>query len=401
MHNLRTVLGFELSRTLKKKSFWISAAMFPIAICLIFVIIYFSGQASDKAAEDTKNQQFSIELTDESGLLSPEAIKAVDAREQTDKAHGISDVKNGKVDAYFYYPKNLGTEKVEVYGKDVGLFNSGRYQGVAESLLKQAAASQTSPEVTAVLTDTVAFNSQTYKDGQIYDGFKQVILPGVFLLLFYILIVVFGNQMLTSSTEEKENRVIEMLLTSLSARTLVIGKIISLLLLGFIQVLVIVTPVVIIYLLFHNSLSLPEVDLSSLPIDPVRILVGALLFMLSFVFFTGLLVAIGASVPTAKEASGFFGAVMLFLFGPLYAVTLFISAPESGLVKFLSFFPLTAPIPLLLRNAVGNLAPWETALGIAILAVSAVLSLMIATRLFRYGALEYGRRLSPKILLRK
>lgn len=400
MYNLRNVILFELTRTLKKKSFWISALLFPVGICLIFLIIHFSSEASDKAAEASTKQKFSIEITDESGLLTPEITGSIGAKPVT-KSQGLDDIKRGKVDAYFYYPQNLTKDKVEVYGRDVGLFNSGRYESVASTLLKQAAAAKADPQVTAVLTDTVGVDAQTYRDGQEYDGFKQVILPGLFLLLFYILIVVFGNQMLTSTTEEKENRVIEMLLTSLSARTLVIGKILALLVLGFVQILIIVVPVLVVYLLFRSSLSLPDLDLSNLPIDPIRIIVGAILFIFSFLFFTGLLVAIGASVPTAKEAGGFYGAVMLVLFGPLYAVTLFVSAPESGIVKFLSFFPPTAPIPLLLRNAVGNLAVWETILGICILAASAVISLVIATRLFRYGAIEYGRRISPKVLLRK
>ena len=401
MHNLGTVFTFELIRTLKKRSFWIAATLFPIGICLVFLIIHFSGQASDNAAMAAQKEHFSIELTDHSGLLTPALIKSVDAKIQPDRAQGIADVKNGKVDAYFYYPDKLSSEKVEVYGHDVGLFENGRYDAVATSLLKAAAASHVDPQIQAVLSGSVATDAQTYKNGAVYDGFKNMILPGVFLLLFYILIVVFGNQMLTSTTEEKENRVIEMILTSLSARTLIIGKILSLLILGFIQVLVIIVPVALVYFLFHNSLSLPNFDLSNLPIDPVRIITGALIFILSFMFFTGLLVSIGSSVPTAKEAGGFFGAVMLLLFGPLYSLPLFFSAPGSGIVRFLSFFPLTAPIPLLLRNAIGNLAPWETILGIAILALSAGISLVIATRLFRYGALEYRQRLSPKVLFRK
>ena len=130
--------------------------------------------------------------------------------------------------------------------------------------------------------------------------------------------------------------------------------------------------------------------------------VGALIFIFSFLFFTGLLVAIGAATPTAKEAGGFFGLVMTLIFGPLYAVTLFISAPNSPLVQFLTFFPLTAPIPLMLRNAVGNLTIPEALIGITILAISAAVALSLAVRLFRFDALEYSRRLSIKeIFVRK
>jgi len=206
----------------------------------------------------------------------------------------------------------------------------------------------------------------------------------------------FGGQMLTSTTEEKENRVIEMILTTIESRTLIIGKILSLVTLGFIQMLIILVPIVVAYLLFRDSLSIPTIDFSSLPVDWLRMLIGASIFASSFALFTGLLVAIGAAAPTAKEAGGFFGVVMMIIFGPLYAAPLFISMPGSLLVQMLSYFPFTAPIPLLLRNAVGNLSLSEAAIAVTILVVTAALVIRIAVRTFRYGALEYNRKLGFK-----
>ena len=394
MHNLRTVFTFEVVRTLQKKSFWITALSFPIVIALVVAIIFFSNQATEQAASEAQNQKFSLAITDSGNVISPQIISQLNAQRITDKQVGIDKVKSGEVDTYFYYPKAIDTDKVEVYAKDVGLFDNSRYQGTAKALLTQSAAATVDPQTIAVLQDKVAFASTTYKNGMEYDGFKQLIAPGLFLVLFYILIAMFGNQMLTSTTEEKENRVIEMILTTIKAKTLIIGKILSLIVLALIQVVVIIIPLIVIYLQFGSQLQLPNIDLTNIPLDPARIAIGAALFAASFMLFTGLLVALGAAMPTAKEASGFFGVIMIFIFGPLYAFSLFISAPQSGIVTFLSFFPLTAPIPLMLRNAVGNLSFSEAAIGIAILSISAVIVLAIAIRLFRYGALEYSKRLS-------
>ncbi len=401
MYNLGTVFRFEFVRTLKKKSFWIMAMSFPLIIGAIFGIVYFSNKASDKAAADTKNQKFSLVVTDESGLLNKNLLAQFGASESSDKQAAINQVTSGKLDAYFYYPKDLSKDKVEVYAKDVGLFDNGRYEGVAKALLQQSVGATVDPQKTAVLQDRVAFNSATYKDGRQFDGLKEAIVPGIFLVLFYILIAMFGNQMLVSTTEEKENRVTEMILTTIEARTLIIGKIISLIALAFIQIVIILVPIVIAYTLFHSQLALPNLDLSNLPIDPLRIAIGAVIFILSFLLFTGLLVAIGSIAPTAKEAGGFFGVVMIFIFGPLYAVSLFVSAPTSPLVVFLTLFPLTAPIPMMLRNAVGNLSTTDTLLGVSILAVSAVIALSIAIRIFRYGVLEYSRRMPLSEIFKK
>jgi ABC-2 type transport system permease protein len=398
MHNLSTVFSFEVMRTLKKKSFWITALAFPVVIGMVIAIIYFSSEATEQASLDTVNQKFSLAVTDESKVIAPQLLEQLQAKTVSSKQQGIDDVKNGKLDAYFYYPADLSKNKVQVYAKDVGLFDNNRYQGTAETLLSSSVAATTDPQIVTILQKKVAFDSKTYQDGAEYDGFKQLIAPGIFLVLFYVLIAIFGSQMLTSTTEEKENRVIEMILTTIKARTLIIGKILSLIVLAFIQIVAILIPILLIYFQFGSQLALPSIDLTNIPLDPMRITLGAVIFFLSFLLFTGLLVAVGAAVPTAKEAGGFFGVVMTLIFGPLYAVTLFISAPTSSLVTFLTFFPLTAPIPLMLRNAVGNLSVTDALIGIVILGISATIIMAIAIRLFRYGALEYSKRLSLSAL---
>jgi ABC-2 type transport system permease protein len=401
MYNLGTVFRFEVMRALKKKAFWITAIAFPIGIGLIFTVIYFSNQATKTASENTVNQKFSFVVTDKSGLINKTLIKQYGASESNDKQASIREVTDDKLDAYFYYPSDLTKAKVEIYAKEAGLFNDNRYEGVAKAILQQSVAQTVSVQTTAVLKDSVGFNSTIYKNGVLFDGFKELIAPGAFLVLFYILIVTFGNQMLASTTEEKENKVIEIILTTIKARTLIIGKILSLIVLALIQVVIIITPVIIAYIYLHDKLSLPNLDLNNIPFNFAHIVAGAVMFILSFLMLTGLLVAIGSAVPTAKEASGFFGIVMLFMFGPLYAASLFISAPTSNIVGFLTFFPLTAPIPLMLRNAVGNLTIQDTIIGISILAVSAAVALWVAIRLFQYGSLEYTNRISLKTIFQK
>ena len=396
MHNLGTVYRFEVARTLKKKSFWILALGFPVIIAVIFAIIYFSNRTTSDIESKLKDQTFSIQYTDESGLIRPSIAKEAKAREIVDKNAGIQAVKSGSLDAYFYYPKDITKQKPEVYGKDVGLFDNGRYESVAQALLQQSVGDDVSGSVKLVLGGKMSFASTTYRDGQEYNGFMQLIAPGAFLLLFYFIIAFFGNQMLTSTTEEKENRVIEMILTTIRADTLILGKILSIFTLVIIQLVTIVLPVLVLYFSFGDRLHLPNIDLANISFDAVRMTVGAIIFALSLALFTGLLVAIGAATPTAKEAGGFFGMTMILIFGPLYALSLFVSAPHSPIVEFLTLFPFTAPIPLLLRNAVGNLSTLEVVLGISILFVTAALVFMLAVRLFRFGALEYSRKLSLK-----
>jgi ABC-2 type transport system permease protein len=336
-------------------------------------------------------------MTDESGIIPKQLASQVSAKLYTEKQQGIDAVKNGQLDAYFFYPKDLTKESVEVYGKEAGLFENGKYQSAATQILQQSALAGVKPEQAAVLQDKVQYQTTTYtKDGSVDPGFMKVIAPGLFLVLFYFMIATFGNQMLTSVIEEKENRVIEMILATIKPTTLLLGKLISLIGLALIQMVIMLIPTIVGYLLLHDQLKLPNLDLSAIPFNPVTITIGALVFFVSFLMYAGLLIAIGAAMPTAKEAGSFFGVTMMFLFGPLYAVTLFVSAPQSPIVQVLSYFPLTAPIPLMLRNAVGNLSIMEAAIAIIILLITTIIVTAIGVRIFRFGALEYSRRLSIK-----
>lgn len=401
MHNLGTVFKFETIRVLKKPTFWLMALGFPLMFAALYGIMFWSQSTTMQAAKELEKQEFSLAVTDDSKLVRPELLMAAKTKTVESKEAGINDVKNGKIDAYIYFPKDISKQKVEVYGKDVGLFQNGKYGAVAQSLLSQSVASSVSQAQVAILQNKVQVSSTTYLDGKEHGGINEMIAPGLFLVIFFMLVTFFGNQMLTSSTEEKENRTVEMLLTMVKTDTLITGKILSLMVLALIQMLVIVLPVAAGYLAFGSKLQLPNMDLSLLVFDPVRIGLALVIFLASFMMFTGMLVTLGAMMPTAKEASQWFGLVIMLIFGPFYGITAFVSFPDSPFVKFLSLFPFTAPIPLLLRNAVGNLPAWEGLLGVALLIVAAVLVLWLAVRVFRYGAMSYDSKLSLSALRMK
>jgi ABC-2 type transport system permease protein len=400
-HNFGTVFSFEVVRTLKKKSFWLAIIAFPALIVAVMGVVLWSNQQANEADKDLASQQFSIGITDNSGVIPKDIFDAINAETIGTRAEGIEKVRSGALDAFFYYPENLTDNKVEVYGQNVGIFQNSRYQSVAQALLQQSATAQTSPDIAAILKGDVTYNNTTYRDGEVYDPMAEMIVPGVFLVLLYVIIAIFGNQMLNATVEEKENRVMEIILTTIKSRTLIVGKIFAMLALILIQVIVIIGLILIAYLLLRNHLSLPDIDLSNLVFNWPRIIAAAALFTGSILLLSGFMVAIGAAVPTAKEAGQFFGVVMTMIFVPLYAAPLFITSPDSLAVTILTFFPLTAPIPLLIRNAIGNLTTAETIIGVMMLFVFAAIVFMVAARLFQTGAVEYSKKMSLKSLFGK
>ncbi|MFA5568157.1 MAG: ABC transporter permease [Trueperaceae bacterium] len=399
-HNLGTVVRFEVVRTLTKRRFWIATLAVPVLLVIVFFLVYASSTASDKNEAEQKNANFSFDYTDASGLVDPAIVDALAGTKVSDSAAGVAAVKSGAVDAYFSYPADPVKDTIEIYGTDSGIFGNGKYSAVALSILQRSAQSKLgAPELAQIIQGNLTTNTTTFKDGVVAGGINAVIPGMLFLAIFYVVILLLGSQMLNSTLEEKENRVTEMILTTIKPTSLILGKVISLFVVGVVQMLVLALPVVVAYALFRERLSIPGVNLSSLDFEPQTMIVGALLLIGGFALFTATLVALGAAMPTAKDAGPIFGAMMALIFIPFYVLPLTISDPTALIVEVFSYFPYSAPITGLLRNAFGTLPLAQAIIIIAILFVLAALVLRLAVMLFQYGSIEYSRKVNVRDVL--
>ena len=400
-HNLGTVLSFEFIRTVTKRRFWIGTLSVPLILAVVFGLLFISNTTTDTAAEAQKSAQFSIQYTDASGLVTAADAARFGATAADSPEAGIQAVQSGAVDAFFDYPAHPESTTVRVYGADQGLFENGKYGAVAQALLAHAVDQKIgSGQLSALAAGRVKVETVTYAGGQPSGGLGSVIPPLMFLVVFYGLIVLLAGQMLNSTLEEKENRVTEMILTTLKPTTLIAGKVIALFGIGLVQMIVFLSPVLLGRLFFPAELSLTALDLPPLVLDPVRMTVGLLILVGGFALFTTTLVAIGAVMPTAKEAGNFMGVMMALIFVPFYAVALVVSDPQSVIVQIFTYFPFSAPVTALLRNGFGSLGLLEAGVVIIILFVGAAVMLRLAVRLFQYGSISYTSKVNVRTALR-
>ncbi len=401
-HNLKTVVGFEFFRIIKTRRFWLTTLAIPLALAVVFGLVFISGQSTDTSASAQKNARLSFQYTDASGLVTDAVATSFGGTRAADDAAAIAAVRAGTLDAYFAFPADPATQPVRVYGADKGIFQNGTYSAVAKQILVSGARQKIgSPQLTAVIQGDLKITAETYQGGKVSGGIGVVIPPLLFLVIFYLSIIMLSNQMLSSTLEEKENRVTEMILTTLNPTTLIVGKVTALLMVGLVQMTVFAVPVVTGYLFFRSNLNLPDVDLSTLTLQPRPMIVGALLLAGGFLLFTGTLVAIGAVVPTVKEAGTAFAPLMIMLFLPFYVVSLIVSDPGALIVRIFTYFPYTAPVTAILRNGLGSLSPLEATIVITELFALGLVALRLAVHLFRYGSLEYSRRLSIRSTFRR
>lgn len=399
-HNLGTVVSFEFFRTISKKRFWAGTLSVPLIMAVVFGLIYISNTSTASAADAQESAQFSISYTNASGLITPEQAAAFKAEKAASADAGVEAVKAGTVDAYFDFPADPATDAVKVYGADEGLFENNKYSAVAQAMLTQAVNAKIgSAELSTLAAGDATIDVKTYRGDVESGGFNAAFPPLAFLVIFYALIILLAGQMLSSTLEEKENRVTEMILTTLKPTTLISGKVLALFAVGAVQMAVFASPFVIGYLFFREQVSIPDFDLTTLVFEPVPMIIGFLLLVGGFALFTTTLVAIGAVMPTAKEAGNFMGVMMALIFVPFYAISLIFSNPQALIVQVFTYFPFSSPVTAMLRNGLGSLSSVEAAIVIAILFIGSVAMFFLAVRLFQYGSISYTSKVNIKTAL--
>lgn len=401
-HNLRTVVRFEVVRDLTKPGFWIAILAVPALLVVVGLLVTLSGSGTEASTAAIEKSRFAFGYSDASGLIDP-ALAARAGGHVVAASDGPAQVRAGTLTAFIAYPAKPATQTVRVWAADTGFVDNGRYSAAAENLLTASVQQRIGSAALASLAGgQVNTDVTTYEPGGATSpGLAAVIPPLLYLLLFYLLILLLGNQMLNALLEEKENRVTEMVLTTIDPTDLIIGKVVSLFVVAMVQILVFAIPLGIGYLFFRTSLNIPDLGLNGLSLDPQRMIIGALILVTGFALFTGTLVALGAAMPTAKDAGPIFGGMMLVIFIPFYVVSLIVTDPGAPIVQFFTFFPYSAPITALVRNGFDNLPLWQGIVVIVELALASVVVLRVAVRLFRSGSISYTSRVDLRIALRR
>ena len=391
---LSNVVKFEIIRQLKKPSFWLSVLLVPAFMGLMFLIGFSQENSGTQVdlSEDTK-----VAITDEAGVLPKEnPFSLYQTRDD-----GISAVKSGEVELFYYIPADFAeTKKLEFYQVADGLhlfdFRSDAIKGILRSF-----ASSTLPEkdILAITGEYEVEVTQISSSGENANVLGRAIIPGLFLVAFFLFLVLGGNRLTMTVVEEKENRISEMILTAVSAKTLIIGKMIAMIILGFIQIFAFMVPVLILVFLNRDNPIVSSV-LSVIEVDPFMVVTSVILFLFSILFVTGTLTCIGAFTPNARDASNFMGPAIVASVFPLYFMQMFLSGEVTFLVEFFTYFPLSAPVALMLRNTFGTLSTPELIIGLIEITFISVLMIYLTARTFQKNAINFQLNM-PKLFKKK
>jgi ABC-2 type transport system permease protein len=224
------------------------------------------------------------------------------------------------------------------------------------------------------------------------NDWSSILLPLLSGVLFIIAINISSGYLLQAVVEEKENRTMEILVTSVSPTQLMAGKISGDLLVGLTQLIVWILFAIIGLQIAPRYL---PIDLS-FSISGSQLSILALTFLPAFILISGLMGAVGGISTDVREAQQISSIFSLPMIIPYWFITPIMFNPNGPVALGMSLFPLTAPVVLPMRVVFTTVPAWQIILSIGLLWLFAVLSMRLAGMVFRRGMLQYGKRLSFK-----
>lgn len=219
------------------------------------------------------------------------------------------------------------------------------------------------------------------------DNPLTFLLPYTVTVLFYIVIFGTASHNISSITTEKENRVIEILLTSVAPQKMFTGKILGLGIVGLLQAGVWIGISYLLLRLSDHTFDLPP----EFRLPPTLVAWGLLFFILGYAVYAGLMAGIGALAPNLREAAQAAFVVNTPLLLALILIGLFIEDPDGPLSIAFSLFPLTAPVVMMTRLAATAVPLWQILLAQALLVLTIFGIIRLTTRLFQAQTLLSGQ----------
>lgn len=408
MNKTLLIAKSEYLRRVRSKWFAVATLAVPvlaIGVFLLPMIAFSSGGGVDRVA-----------VLDGAGLAAPLAealgdrveVEVSDAPLDTLRARVLA----GDLDGVLVLPDglvDLGAGAEVRYFSRGGLDAGDGVRGAVREVVRRAraGAAGASPAALAAYESDVALRLVTVsEDGDEADAaIGRFLMANVLSLLMYLAILVFGMMVMRGVIEEKANRIVEVIASSVRPFELMMGKVLGIGAVGLSQLIAWGA------LTFGLSLAAGPLLLAFVPeaagdageapfgpealgaiVDPGLLVAFVLFFLGGYLLYSSLFAAVGSAVDQESDAQSLQTVVILPIMIPLLFLSFVANDPDGGLGVFLSLFPLSSPILMVVRMAVTDVPVWQVVLALALLAAAFVGMIALAARVYRVGILMYGKK---------
>ncbi|HXE58444.1 MAG TPA: ABC transporter permease [Gemmatimonadales bacterium] len=293
--------------------------------------------------------------------------------------------------------------EVEYLGTNVGSLSDMEIlattiqQTVVAERLERA---QVDPDVVRHATGRVRLSTAKVTEGRLTgeSGEASFLLAYVMAFVLYISLVLYGIQVMTSVLEEKSNRIVEVLVSSLTPFQLMLGKVVGVAAVGLLQLGIWAGTAVLLTTqrtAIAGLFNVPPEAVSVLPIPTIRadlLVVFLLFFVLGFLLYAALYAAVGAMCNTMQETQQLNTPITLLVATGFICMFALLKDPNGTLAKVLSLIPFFAPTITPVRYSLHPIPLPELLLSIGVTAAGMLAITWLASRIFRVGILMYGKR---------
>lgn len=414
MRKLLKVARREYLERVKKKSFLISTILGPVLmggmIVVPSLIFRFSPERQEQITVVDLSRSLYDELDEALADTLAEGTRKFKLREMLatgDKLDELkkrlnAEVETDIIDGYLVVPEDiLEAGKATFYGKRVGNIKGiSRMQGALSNVViahRLESAGMDYEEVSGMVK-RVDLDTKMLKEGEEKEGGFDILYLSsfIFIMILYMTILLWGIAVQRSIIEEKNNRVIEVLLSSLRATDLLGGKILGVGSVGLTQYAIWA-----IFAVAFSSYGMSMAGVSNLAVfSPITLIFFIVYYLLGFLFYATLFASIGSVCNSDQEAQQLQTPVVMCLVFTIIIPMAIIQNPDGVFATVVSLIPFFAPIVMFMRINILTPPAWQIALSIAILIVSILIAGNLAAKIFRVGILMYGKRPSLPEMIR-
>jgi ABC-2 type transport system permease protein len=393
MNKILTVARHEFLTLVTKPSFWIALIGLPLFMGVIMAVSILGSGAATAATVASKQNEVVIQgYVDQSGLIKamPEGISM---QAYPDEAAARAALDSGQIHGYFVVPADyIGSGNVTYVSPEFSPINSptSQFEKVLKFNLVGGDMNQLQRAGAAV--DVQNETALAPKDTRGGSGMPFPLLPMFAGILFMIVMITASSYLMQTVTTEKETRVMEVLMSSITPKQMLTGKIIGLGMVGFVQMALWLISALGALNYIPAAASLGQITTDS-------VAVAVIYFILGYFIYASMMAGLGALMPGSREAAQYTFFIILPLIIPMYLNTALLYEPNGALAVALSLIPFTSPVVMVMRMTATDVPFYQVAIGAVLLAVTVVIVINVVARLFRAQSLLSGTKPSMREIL--
>lgn len=405
MSKLFAVIKREYLTRVRSKGFIIGTILSPLVMSsFIFIPILLArsggpkqyrlaviDQSGDQALYDSLKAQLEPKTPKQARYDLTREVVANESELESRKQALAGKLTTGALDGFFILPADaLNQQEIKCFAKNTGGISGSRLddglnKAIAERRIINAGfkPDQVREMIKEVKLDIVNSRGENERN--------RFVIAFALLMIIYITILVYGITVMRGVTEEKQSRIIEVLLSSVRPFDLMLGKVVGIGLVGLTQYVVWAICGIVIGLLAAT----PALAMGggSIPKIPVSLMIFFVIYyLLGYFLYATLYAMVGAMVSSDDDGQQFQMPISMTFAASLAISSVVTVNPTGTLATVLSLIPFFGPSLMFLRIALGAAPGWQIALSIALMIVTILACIWIAAKIYRVGVLMYGKR---------